>query len=41
MPNKILDEDFEKRLKNFEDSKLPKPSDTQEKDLSDDTNKDL
>lgn len=41
MPNKILDEDFEKKIKELEDSKLPKPSDTQEKDWSDNENKDL
>ncbi len=41
MPNKILDEDFEKKIKELEDSKLPKPSDTQENDWSNDENKDL
>lgn len=41
MPNKILDEDFEKKIKELEDSKLPKPSDKQEKEWSDNENKDL
>ena len=30
MPNKILDEDFEKKIKELENSKQPKPSDEPE-----------
>ena len=44
MPNKILDEDFEKKIKELENSKQPKPSDepkSQKQDWSNSENKDL
>lgn len=41
MPNKILDEDFEKKIKELEDSKFPKPSDSQDSNGTDNENKDL
>ncbi len=41
MPNKILDEDFEKKIKELEESKLPKPTEPKDSDWAENENKDL